>query len=71
MTELVEFEEVFEKWGSEYIITTGLLKGYRLSVKTVIERIYPLNEVDDVGLPKFKVSHHTVIRVLPKEKMKE
>lgn len=71
MVGLVEFEEVFERWGSEYVITTGQHKGYRLSVKTIVERIYPLSEVDDVGLPKFKVSHHTVIRVLPKDETKK
>ncbi len=64
---LVDFKELKETWGSEYEITEGEFKGYRLSVKTIVERIYPLDEEDDVGLPRFKVSHHTVVRVLPPE----
>jgi len=66
--ELVDFRELKEEWGSEYEITEGKYKGYRLSIKTIVERVYPLDEVDDVGLPKFKVSRHTVIRVLPPKK---
>lgn len=62
---LVNFKELRESWGSEYVITEGEFKGYRLDVKTIVERIYPLDEKDDVGLPRFKVSHHSVIRVLP------
>lgn len=62
---LVDFKELRENWGSEYVITEGEFKGYRLDVKTIVERIYPLDEKDDVGLPRFKVSHHSVIRVLP------
>jgi len=64
----VEFEDVKETWGSEYLISEGEFKGYRLSCKTIFERIYPLDVKDDVGLPKFKVSHHIVIRVLPPQK---
>ncbi len=64
---LVNFEELKETWGSEYKITEGKYKGYRLSTKTIVERIYPLGEEDDVGLPRFKVLHHTVVRVLPPE----
>ncbi len=64
---LVDFKELKETWGSEYEITEGEFKGYRLSVKTIVERIYPLDEEDDVGLPRFNVSHHTVVRVLPPE----
>lgn len=64
---LVDFEEIYERWGSEYVITEGDYKGYKLSVKTIVERVYPLDEKDDVGLPRFKVSHHCVIRVLPPE----
>lgn len=60
-----DFKELKETWGSEYVITEGKFKGYRLSCKVIVERIYPLDEVDDVGLPRFKVSHHVAIRVLP------
>lgn len=67
---MVEFEENFENWGSEYTIKEGEYKGYSLSIKTIAERIYPLDEKDDIGLPRFKVSHHTVIRVLPPRREK-
>lgn len=67
---LVDFVELHETWGSEYMITEGKFRGYRISTKTIVERIYPLDEEDDVGLPRFKVSHHTVVRVLPPEGVK-
>lgn len=62
---LVDFKELKETWGSEYEITEGEFKGFRIGIKTIVERVYPLDEVDDVGLPRFRVSHHTVIRILP------
>lgn len=62
---MVDFKELRETWGSEYEITEGEFKGYRISMKVIAERFYPLDEKDDVGLPRFKVSHHTVIRVRP------
>ena len=65
LRELVDFKEIRETWGSEYEILEGRYKGFRLSCKIIVERIYPLNDVDDVGLPRFDVSHHSVIRVLP------
>lgn len=68
---MVEFEEIFERWGSEYVIREGKYKGHRLSVKTIVERVYPLDEMDDVGLPRFKITHHSVIRVLPPKEGKE
>ena len=67
---MVNFEERFERWGSSYLITEGEFKGFRLGVKTIVERIYPKDEKDDVGLPKFQVSLHNVIRVLPPEEEK-
>jgi len=63
--EMVEFEEICEKWGSRYVITEGEFKGYMLDCKIIVERVYPRHEKDDVGLPRFDVSHHAVIRVLP------
>lgn len=63
--EMVDFKELKETWGSEYQITEGEFKGYRISCKVIVERIYPLKKKDDVGLPKFKFSHHVVARVLP------
>lgn len=66
---LLDFKELKETWGSGYIITEGKYKGYVLETKTIVERICPLGEEDD-GLPKFKVSHHTVVRVLPPEVVK-
>jgi len=60
-----DFKELKETWGSEYEITEGKFKGYHLSCKVIVERIYLLDEVDDEGLPRFKVSNHVVIRVLP------
>jgi hypothetical protein len=65
---IVNFKEIYEKWGSRYVITEGKFKGYALECKTIVERVYPLNDKDDVGLPRFDVSHHTVIRVLPPRK---
>jgi hypothetical protein len=62
---LVDFKELKESWGSEYIITEGEFKDYRISCKVIVERIYPKDEVDDVGLPRFNISHHVVMRVLP------
>jgi len=62
---LIQFKELRESWGSEYEITEGEYKGYSITTKTIVERIYPLDEKDDVGLPRFKISHHTVMRVLP------
>jgi hypothetical protein len=62
---LVNFKEIKEEWGSEYQIIEGNYKGYRISCKLIVERIFERNEVDDIGFPRFDVSHHPVIRVLP------
>ena len=56
--ETVDFDSEYEKRRSRCVIKEG-------EFKVVCERIYPLNEKDDVGLPRFKCSHNTVIRVLP------
>jgi len=69
--ELVDFEDIKEIWGTKVRITEGEFKGYFLEFKIICERVYVTGEKDDVGLPRFKVSHHTVIRVLPPEKVKE
>lgn len=62
---MVDFKELHESWGSAYEVTEGEYAGYRLEVKSIVERVYPLGEVDDVGLPRFRISHHEVVRVLP------
>lgn len=62
---MVDFKEIKEEWGSEYEITEGKHKGHRINCKIVVERIYERGDFDDVGLPRFDVSHHVVIRVLP------
>ena len=61
----VAFKEEKETWGSEYEITEGKYKGFRVSCKLIVERIYETGKTDDVGLPIFDVSHHPAIRVLP------
>lgn len=61
----VDFKELKETWGSEYEITEGEFKGYRIDVKMIVERLYPLDEMDVDGLPRFRVSHHSVTRVRP------
>ena len=63
--DLLDFKDIRQTWGTEVEIQEGKYKGYRLETKTIIERVYEIDGVDDVGLPRFNVSHHTVIRVLP------
>ena len=71
MSEFLEFKEVFEKWGSRYVIQSGEFKGYILETKVTMERISPMRDVksnlvkDDQGLPRFNCSYNMSIRVLP------
>lgn len=58
-------QEVKETWGSEYEITEGKYKGFRLTCKFILERIYETGQTDADGLPRFDVTHHQAVRVLP------